>query len=163
MLRRFLTALLTASLAWTAAAQEEKPEPGLNAATFKGLELRGIGPALMSGRIADLVLHPDNRSVWYVAVGSGGVWKTVNAGTTWQPLFDNEGSYSIGAITLAPQRPDTVWVGTGENVSGRHVGYGDGVYRSLDGGQSWENLGLRESETNRTWSTLDRGDNNPLS
>jgi photosystem II stability/assembly factor-like uncharacterized protein len=128
------------------APDKPAPEPGLNATTLKGLELRSIGPALMSGRIADIVLHPDNRSVWYVAVGSGGVWKTVNAGTTWEPLFDSEGSYSIGCLTLDPQRPDTIWVGSGENVSGRHVGYGDGVYRSLDGGKTWENMGLRESE-----------------
>ncbi|MEP5766015.1 MAG: glycosyl hydrolase [Halieaceae bacterium] len=144
----FATALLvlTFLLAGFTAAEEEKAKPGFNADTFKGLELRNIGPALMSGRIADIVLHPDNRSIWYVGVGSGGVWKTVNAGTTWEPLFDSEGSYSIGSISLDPSRPDTVWVGSGENVSGRHVGYGDGVYRSLDGGQTWSNLGLKESE-----------------
>jgi photosystem II stability/assembly factor-like uncharacterized protein len=136
--------LLTGTLSFS--DDTENPEPGLNSATFKGLEFRNIGPAFTSGRIADIVLHPENRSIWYVAVGSGGVWKTDNAGTTWQPLFDRQGSYSIGAITLDPQNPDTVWVGTGENVSGRHVGYGDGVYRSRDGGKSWENLGLEKSE-----------------
>ncbi len=127
-------------------AKEETPKPGLNAATLKGLELRNIGPSVTSGRIADMVIHPDNRAVWYVAVGSGNIWKTVNAGTTWETIFDNEGSYSIGAITLDPSDPDTVWVGTGENVSGRHVGFGDGVYRSRDGGKTWENLGLEKSE-----------------
>ncbi|RMF83647.1 MAG: glycosyl hydrolase, partial [Planctomycetota bacterium] len=116
------------------------------AKTFAGLKFRGIGPALMSGRIADIVIHPDFPSVWYVAVGSGGVWKTENAGTTWTPIFDDQASYSIGCITLDPQNPNIVWVGTGENVSGRHVGYGDGVYRSRDGGKTWENLGLKESE-----------------
>ena len=138
-----LVLLLPAALS---ADNEDKAEPGMNAHTFKGLQLRNIGPALMSGRIADLVLHPENRSTWYVAVGSGGVWKTSNAGTTWQPLFDDEGAYSIGAITLDPQRPDTVWVGSGENISGRHVGYGDGVYKSLDGGKTWHNMGLGKSE-----------------
>ena len=128
------------------AADEEKVEPGFNAATFKGLELRNIGPAFMSGRIADIVLHPENRSVWYVAVGSGGVWKTVNAGTTWEPIFDAEGSYSVGAVTLDPNNPEVVWVGTGENVSGRHVGYGDGIYRSRDGGKTWTNMGLGDSQ-----------------
>jgi len=133
-----------ASLA--ASDDAEKPEPGLNDETFKGLELRSIGPALMSGRISDIVLHPGNRNIRYVAVGSGGVWKTVNAGTTWEPIFDSEGSYSIGCIALDPNDADTVWVGTGENVSGRHVGYGDGVYRSRDGGTSWQRMGLEKSE-----------------
>ncbi|MEE4191626.1 MAG: glycosyl hydrolase [Halieaceae bacterium] len=139
-------ALLVSFAVSPAQAQDEPPKPGLNAGTFKGLELRNIGPSVTSGRIADIVIHPENRSVWYVAVGSGNIWKTVNAGTTWETIFDNEGSYSIGAITLDPSDPDTVWVGTGENVSGRHVGFGDGVYRSRDGGKTWENLGLKESE-----------------
>jgi photosystem II stability/assembly factor-like uncharacterized protein len=137
------TLLLTAG---AGAADKAASAPGFNADTFKGLEMRGIGPALTSGRIADIAVHPDNRSVWYVGVGSGGVWKTRNAGTTWEPIFDGEGSYSIGCVTLDPGRPDTIWVGTGENVSGRHVGYGDGVYRSLDGGASWTNMGLADSE-----------------
>ncbi len=118
----------------------------LSAETFSGLELRGIGPALMSGRIGDFAVHPQDQSLWYVAVGSGGVWKTTNAGTTWQSLFDGQPSYSIGCITLDPNHPEVVWVGTGENVGGRHVGFGDGVYRSLDGGASWEHRGLPASE-----------------
>jgi photosystem II stability/assembly factor-like uncharacterized protein len=127
----------------------EKPEaqPGrLEAKTFEGLKLRGIGPALMSGRIADVAIHPKDRGTWYVAAGSGNVWKTDNSGTTWSPIFDDQGSYSIGCVTLDPRNPQVVWVGTGENVGGRHVGYGDGVYRSRDGGKTWENLGLRASE-----------------
>lgn len=115
-------------------------------ANYSGLELRGIGPAFTSGRIADIAMDPGDDNVWYVAVGSGGVWKTDNAGTTWKSLFDGQGSYSVGAITLDPGNPHTVWVGTGENVGGRHVGYGDGIYRSNDGGNSWSNMGLRESE-----------------
>ncbi|MHC5002127.1 MAG: WD40/YVTN/BNR-like repeat-containing protein, partial [Planctomycetota bacterium] len=121
-------------------------ESRLTASTFARLKLRGIGPALMAGRIADIAIHPEDQSTWYVAVGSGNVWKTTNAGTTWTPIFDDQGSYSIGCVTLDPRNPDVVWVGTGENVSGRHVGYGDGIYRSLDGGTTWTNLGLRESE-----------------
>ena len=100
----------------------------------------------MSGRISDIVIHPKRRATWYVAVGSGGVWKTENAGTTWTPIFDAQGAYSIGSITLDPTNPETVWVGTGENVSGRHVGYGDGVYKSLNGGKTWTNTGLKNSE-----------------
>ena len=146
---RIIKAIAMLSLAFfaTAFAQEdEKPEPGFNEATFKGLEMRSIGPAFMSGRIADIVIDPTDPSTWYVGVGSGGVWKTDNAGTTWTPVFDNEGSYSIGCLALDPSNTNTVWVGTGENVSGRHVGYGDGIYRSRDGGQSWENMGLEDSE-----------------
>lgn len=113
---------------------------------YNALELRNIGPAFTSGRIADIAIHPDDDNIWYVAVGSGGVWKTVNAGTTWNPIFDNQPSYSIGSITIDPTNPHTIWVGTGENVGGRHVGFGDGVYRSTDDGTTWENMGLKESE-----------------
>ena len=116
------------------------------AKAFDGLKLRAIGPALMSGRIADIAIDPTDPSTWYVAVGSGGVWKTVNAGTTWTPLFDEQASYSIGCVTIDPTNPHVIWVGTGENVGGRHVGFGDGVYRSRDAGASWENLGLKDSQ-----------------
>ena len=146
-MRNIKLIVLLALTAITAHAEEEQDtEPGFNEATFTGLEFRSIGPAFMSGRIADIVIDPTDPSTWYVAAGSGGVWKTVNAGTTWEPIFDNEGSYSIGCITLDPNDPNTVWVGTGENVSGRHVAYGDGIYRSRDGGKSWENMGLEKSE-----------------
>jgi photosystem II stability/assembly factor-like uncharacterized protein len=111
-----------------------------------GLTLREVGPAVMGGRIADIAVNPRNRSTWFVAVGSGGVWKTTNAGITWKPVFDRQVSYSIGTVTLDPSNPDVVWVGTGENVSGRHVGWGDGVYRSRDGGTSWQRMGLEHSE-----------------
>ena len=112
----------------------------------EGLVLRGIGPAMMGGRIADIAIHPDHDALWYVAAGSGGVWKTSNAGTTWAPIFDEQGSYSIGDVTVDPANPQVVWVGTGENVSGRHVGWGDGVYRSADGGRTWTRMGLEKSE-----------------
>ncbi|MCH2192733.1 glycosyl hydrolase [Kordia sp.] len=113
---------------------------------YNGLTFRSIGPAFMSGRIADIVIHPTNENLWYVAVASGGVWKTENAGTTWKSMFDGQVSYSIGCITLDPQNPEIVWVGTGENVGGRHIGYGDGIYKSEDGGKSWKNMGLKKSE-----------------
>ena len=118
----------------------------LKAETFSGLAWRSIGPALMSGRIADIAVHPTDQSTWYVAVGSGNVWKTTNAGTTWEPIFDDQGSYSIGCVNIDPSHPEIIWVGTGENVGGRHVGFGDGVYKSLDGGASWTHFGLGESE-----------------
>ncbi|NND72573.1 MAG: glycosyl hydrolase [Rhodothermales bacterium] len=113
---------------------------------LKAFAMRNIGPAFTSGRIADIAIHPDDDDVWFVAVGSGGVWKTSNSGTTWQSLFDGQGSYSTGALTLDPQNPNTVWVGTGENVGGRHVAYGDGMYVSHDGGSSWTKKGLEASE-----------------
>lgn len=113
---------------------------------FKALTFRSIGPAFMSGRIADVAIHPENNNIMYVAVGSGGVWKTFNAGTTWEPVFDDQVSYSIGCITIDPSNPHVIWVGTGENVGGRHVGYGDGIYRSDDGGRTWKNMGLSASQ-----------------
>lgn len=113
---------------------------------FSGVKFRGIGPALMSGRIADIAIHPNNENIWYVAVGSGGVWKTENAGTTWSPIFDSQNVYSIGSVTLDPNNPSKIWVGTGEDTGGRHTSYGDGIYLSEDGGQSWKNMGLKKSE-----------------
>ena len=118
----------------------------LTSDTFKGLEFRNLGPALTSGRIADIAIHPKNESIWYVAVGSGGVWKTMNSGTTWAPIFDKQNSYSIGCLTIDPNNFHTIWVGTGENVGGRHVGFGDGIYVSYDDGKNWKNMGLKKSE-----------------
>ena len=118
----------------------------VNESTFSGLKFRNIGPALTSGRIADIAIHPENENIWYVAVGSGGVWKTTNSGTTWKPIFDNQVSYSIGSIAIDPSNPHTIWVGTGENVGGRHVAFGDGIYVSHDDGISWKNMGLKKSE-----------------
>jgi photosystem II stability/assembly factor-like uncharacterized protein len=153
MIRRFaaLFALALLSTAPLAAAEKkkdeaDKPKDPYSADTFAGLELRGIGPAMTSGRIVDIAVDPAHRSTWYVASASGGVWKTANAGTTWTPIFDDQGSYSIGCVALDPQNPLVVWVGSGENNSQRSVSYGDGVYRSNDGGRSWENLGLKDSQ-----------------
>jgi len=111
-----------------------------------GLTLRAIGPAVTSGRVIAFAVDPNDPTRYFVAAASGGVWKTTNAGTTWTPVFDNEGSYSIGALALDPKSPNTLWVGTGELNAQRSVGYGDGVYRSDDGGKSWRNLGLKASE-----------------
>lgn len=129
-------------------AKDKKAEDKskLKSETFGGLSLRGIGPAMISGRIADFAMHPRDRATWYVAAASGNVWKTTNAGTTWTPVFDGQGSFSIGCVTIDPRNPLTVWVGTGENNSQRSVAYGDGVYRSVDGGKTWEKTGLEASE-----------------
>ncbi len=134
------------------ANREDPPESDsmkdklMSAKTFAGLKLRSIGPALMSGRIGDFAVNPKDPSHYFVAVCSGGVWKTTNAGTTWTPVFDKQGSYSIGCVTMDPKNPNVVWVGTGENNSQRSVGFGDGIYRTRDGGKNWDNMGLKESE-----------------
>ncbi len=125
---------------------EEEEKDTHYADKFKGLKLRGIGPALTSGRIGDLAMHPDNPAIYYIAVSSGGVWKTVNHGTTFEPIFDGEGSYSIGCLAMDPSNPHCIWVGTGENNSQRSVSFGDGVYKSRNGGKSWKKVGLGDSE-----------------
>ncbi|MBK6362152.1 MAG: glycosyl hydrolase [Saprospiraceae bacterium] len=121
--------------------QQEKQKPDVS--TF---QFRSIGPSFMSGRIIDLAVHPDNPSVYYVGVACGGVFKTSNAGTTFEPIFENYGSYSIGCVQLDPNNPNVVWVGTGEANNQRSVGYGDGIYKSMDGGKSFTNMGLQNSE-----------------
>ena len=113
---------------------------------LNGFEFRSIGPAFMSGRIADIAINPSNENNWYVAVGSGGTWKTENAGTTWIPLTDDESFYSTGCITIDPNNHDKIWLGTGENVGGRHVGIGHGIFVSHDSGDTWTDMGLNESE-----------------
>ena len=153
-MRKYFTLLaallvLLPCMAFAGTQDEEKAdqEKGkLNAGTFAGLKLRSIGPALMSGRIGDIAVDPTDQSIWYVGVASGGVWKTENAGNTWEPIFDGCGSYSIGCITVDPNNRFVVWVGTGENNSQRSVGWGDGVYKSIDGGRSFKNVGLKNSE-----------------
>ena len=127
-------------------AAAEKAKTPYSTETFAGLSLRDLGPALTSGRIGDLAVDPVRKGTYYVAVASGGVWKTTNQGTTFEPVFDSQGSFSIGCVTLDPTNSLVVWVGTGENNSQRSVGYGDGVYRSPDGGKTWENVGLMASE-----------------
>jgi len=148
-MRRILavsSVLLAATLLPLAAKDKADAGDLLKPATFQGLALRGIGPAMISGRIGDLAVDPGDPFTWYVAAASGGVWKTVNAGTTWTPIFDEQASFSIGCLALDPKDPLTLWVGTGENNSQRSVSFGDGVYRSSDGGKTWENLGLKASE-----------------
>jgi len=141
---------------FTLNAQAQKSKKKKNASTemqdaisklsLNTFKYRSIGPALTSGRIADFAVNPDNISEFYVAAAAGGVWKTTNAGITFKPIFDNEGSYSIGCITMDPNNHNVIWVGTGENNNQRSVSFGDGVYKSEDGGDSWKNVGLKSSE-----------------
>ncbi|MCH8217259.1 MAG: hypothetical protein IH892_10860 [Planctomycetes bacterium] len=146
---KIVTLLWVAGMAcggWASESDNEPNQPKLNSGLLSGIKLRGIGPALMSGRIADIAIDAEHPNTWYVAAGSGNLWKTVNAGTTWKPIFEKYGAYSLGCVTIDPTNPNTLWVGTGEDVGGRHVGYGDGVYKSLDGGKGFKNMGLKESE-----------------
>ncbi|MFO0831315.1 MAG: hypothetical protein U0637_05650 [Phycisphaerales bacterium] len=117
----------------------------LTSEKFAPLAARSLGPAIFSGRIADIAVNPRSRSEFYVACASGGLWKTTNAGVTFSPVFDGEASFAIGCVTIDPSNPSTVWVGTGENNSQRSVSYGDGLYVSHDGAKSFRNTGLRES------------------
>jgi photosystem II stability/assembly factor-like uncharacterized protein len=125
---------------------QQPPPPGLTAGLMRELTVRNIQGTFSSGRIADVAVDPTNRSIWYVATASGGLWKTTNRGLTFQPIFDEGGSYSLGCVTVDPKKPDVVWLGTGENQAQRAIGYGDGVYKSSDGGKTWQNMGLRQSE-----------------
>jgi photosystem II stability/assembly factor-like uncharacterized protein len=144
-MRKTVISLATLIILATVAAQGARAQSTVEAAA-DGLRLREIGPAVMGGRISHIAVHPRDGDTWYVSAGSGGVWKTTNAGVTWDPIFDAQVSYSIGTIAIDANDPDVVWVGTGENVSGRHVGWGDGVYRSRNGGRTWESVGLETSE-----------------
>ncbi len=127
----------------TASPVQENP---IKSDLFADFKFRNIGPGFMSGRVADIAIHPQNDNIRYVAIASGGVWKTMNAGVTWEPIFDNEGSYSTGSLAIDPNNPHVVWLGTGENDGGRHIGFGDGIYKTEDGGKSWTNMGLQDSE-----------------
>lgn len=129
----------------TAQDASQPPDP-LSTGTFNGLKFRSIGPAVIAGRIVSIAVNPENHAHFYIGAASGGVWKTDNDGISWTPVFENEASFSIGTVVLDPNDPNVVWVGTGENNSQRSVSYGDGVYRSEDGGKSWTNLGLKHSE-----------------
>lgn len=132
-------ALLVSFIITSAALAQPDPHP------LGGIKLRPIGPALVGGRVSDFAFHPEQPQIYYVALSSGGLWKTDNNGITWTPLFEQEGSFALGVVEISPHDDDTLWVGSGENNAQRSVGYGDGVYRSLDGGRSWTNMGLKDS------------------
>lgn len=122
-----------------------RPEPVFSAAMVQDLRWRNLGPFNPMGRMTDIAVHPAKKSTWYVGTGGGGVWKTDNGGTTWTSVFDHAGTVSIGDVAIAPSEPDTIWVGTGEENARNSVQWGDGVYKSTDGGATWTHLGLRET------------------
>jgi len=127
------------STAVFAADEEDEGNPLAN------IPLRPIGPAITSGRISDFAFYPGGDHEFLVATSSGGLWKTDNGGITWNPLMDKEGSFALGVVELDPNDSKTIWVGSGENNAQRSVAYGDGVYKSIDGGSTWQNMGLKDS------------------
>ena len=146
-----LSLILTLSICVKGEAQKKKKsednrQSSWSSADLNALKFRSIGPAFNSGRISDIAVNPENHSEYYLTAASGGVWKTSNSGNTFIPIFDSQGSYSIGCITIDPNNPNVLWVGTGENNNQRSVAYGDGIYKSEDGGKSWKNMGLEDSE-----------------
>ncbi len=144
--------LIISCLTFIAFGQKKKDKSKENqtnlfkATDLSALSFRSIGPALTSGRVSDIAVHPKSHDTWYVAAASGGLWYTDNHGITFAPIFDQYSSYSIACVEIAPSNPNVLWVGTGENNNQRSVSYGDGVYKSLDGGKTFENMGLKNSE-----------------
>lgn len=152
-MKNYIYYLLICALTFSAQAQKKKMSTSTSSAKtilektdISGLKFRSVGPALTSGRISDIAVNPVNNKEYYVASSSGGVWKTVNSGNTFEPIFDAQGSYSIGCVTIDPNNTNVVWVGSGENNNQRSVAYGDGLYKSIDGGKTWKNVGLKNSE-----------------
>ena len=141
-----LCLLIALSSATYAQKNDDKPSDPRYETAWNSLAFRSLGPAFTSGRISDFAVNPSNHSEFYVASSSGGVWKTTNGGVVLEPVFDKEGSYSIGFVAMDPNNHNVVWVGTGENNNQRSVAYGDGVYKSIDGGKSWKHMGLKNSE-----------------
>jgi photosystem II stability/assembly factor-like uncharacterized protein len=114
---------------------------------FKNLKARSIGPAVMGGRISDIAIDPRNPFVFYVGLGHGGVFKTNDNGVSFDPIFDKQPVLSIGAVAVAPSDSDVIWVGSGEANDRNSTDWGNGVYRSTDGGENWQNVGLKDSRT----------------
>ncbi len=142
-----------------AGGSEQAPAAPAGASPFDSLHFRPIGPAAMSGRITDLAVFEANPALYYVATAHGGVWKTSNNGTTFEAIFQDQGPLSIGDVTISQSNPDLLWVGSGESSNRQSVSWGDGVYKSTDGGKTFAHMGLRASKAiNRI--VIDPRDNN---
>ena len=141
---RPLSALSLLAVASSIAAAQSPSVPV--AQEFEGLHFRSIGPAIMSGRVSDMAIYEANPAIWYVATAHGGVWKTTSNGNLMTPVLQNEGLLSIGDVTISQTNPDLVWVGKGESNNRQSTSWGDGVYKSTDGGRTWQHMGLRESK-----------------
>jgi len=145
---KLLPSLLAASIAFglSTTAFAAKSDKKVDASIYSSIKLRNIGPAVTGGRVSDFAVNPANPSEYFVATAAGGLWKTSNAGVTWSPIFDSQPTASLGDVTMDPNNSNVIWAGSGENNSQRSVAYGDGVYKSTDGGKSWNNVGLKSSE-----------------
>jgi len=147
MLLAALAAFSIAATATTRARQAAAPAGDrLTAEVLKGLEFRSIGPAIATGRVQDIAIDPKSPNVWYVATAFGGLWKTTNRGTTFTPVFDQGGSFTLCCVVVDPKDSNVVWLGTGENASQRSAHFGDGLYKSIDAGKTWKRVGLEKSE-----------------
>src|SRR3954470_24448036 len=147
--RLFVSAIAVLCLAGTVstrARQAPAASDRLTADALKGLEFRSLGPAIATGRVQDVAIDPKNPDTWYVATAFGGLWKTINRGTTFTPVFDSGGSFTLCCVAVDPKNSDVVWLGTGENASQRSAHFGDGVYKSTDAGKTWKRMGLAASE-----------------
>jgi photosystem II stability/assembly factor-like uncharacterized protein len=143
-----LAAFVVAAGVTTRAKQAPPPAAGdrLSADVLKGLEFRSIGPTIQTGRVQDIAIDPKNPNTWYVAAAFGGLWKTVNRGSTFTPIFDNGGAFNLCCIVIDPKNSNVLWLGTGENKSQRSAHFGDGLYKSTDAGATWNRVGLEKSE-----------------
>lgn len=144
MKRTIILSIVLLCLVMSMYAQKENDQ--LSMEVFRGLEFRSIGPSLTTGRISDLEIDPNNSNIWYLTVGSGGLFKTINRGNTWTPIFDEYPSYSLGCVKVDPRDSNIVWLGTGENTHNRSTSFGDGVYKSTDAGATWQRVGLKDSQ-----------------
>ncbi|MFZ1375495.1 MAG: hypothetical protein WAS25_02755 [Geothrix sp.] len=148
VLRPLFLALLCGIPVAAQKAQAARPAaPTVEAARLAALKVRSLGPATMGGRVSDIATDPGNADTFYLGLATGGVWKTANAGATFTPLFDKQGTASIGAVAVAPSNPRVLWVGTGEANDRNSSGWGKGVFRSVDGGETWAQAGLEGSRT----------------
>src|SRR5664279_2769325 len=145
MKRIFAFAISAAAVSLGLLLAQQASAPRLTSETVHDIAMRNLPGTFTSGRIADIAVDPKNPNIWYIAAASGGLWKTSNHGITFQPIFDDGGSYSLGCVTVDPKNSDVVWLGTGENESQRAIGWGDGIYKSVDGGKTWKNSGLKNS------------------
>ncbi len=138
-------ALFLLVIASTSGFAQNGANGSIDSKTFERLDRRSIGPAIFDGRTADVEGVPGNPNIVYVASASGGLWKTLNGGITWKPIFERQGTLSIGDIALEPNNPDVIWLGAGEANTRNSVSFGDGIYKSTDGGKTWQHLGLKET------------------
>src|ERR1043166_6889267 len=139
-------ALIAAFAAQSIVGSSQSASAGASAGPFDSLHFRSIGPASMSGRIADVAVYEPNPAIFYVGTAHGGVWKTTNNGTTFEAQLQDQGLMSIGDVAVSQSNPDLVWVGTGESNNRQSTSWGDGVYKSTDGGKTYTNVGLRASK-----------------